>query len=270
VTPLETYIAQFSDKTIAVALHDLETGREIQINANESFHPASTFKVHVMMEVFRQARDGLLALDDRLPLANSFTSIADGSKFSLLESDDAEQTLYPRLGESESIGELTRLMIVRSSNLATNILIEKIRTENVNNLIRGLGIEGVTVRRGVEDKAAFGLHMNNNASARGLTQTMKLIAERKVVSQQASERMIEIMLAQEFNESIPALLPKAVRVAHKTGWTGDIYHDTGIVFPEGRKSYAISIMTRGFAEDKPEDAHDCMANVSKMLYEQIQ
>jgi beta-lactamase class A len=99
---------------------------------------------------------------------------------------------------------------------------------------------------------------------------MKLIAERKVVSQQASERMIEIMLAQEFNESIPALLPKAVRVAHKTGWTGDIYHDTGIVFPEGRKSYAISIMTRGFAEDKPEDAHDCMANVSKMLYEQIQ
>ena len=60
MTPLETYIAQFSDKTIAVAVHDLETGREIQINADESFHPASTFKVHVMMEVFRQAQEGII------------------------------------------------------------------------------------------------------------------------------------------------------------------------------------------------------------------
>jgi beta-lactamase class A len=269
MTQLETYIAQFGNKTIAVAIHDLETGKEVQINADEIFHPASTFKVHVMMEVFRQAQKGFLSLDDRLPITNSFTSIADGSKFSLLESDDAEQTLYPRIGESESIGELTRLMIVRSSNLATNILLEKLGTKNVNDFIRALGIEGVTVQRGVEDNAAFALHRNNNASARGLTQTMKLIAEGKVVSQQASEKMIEIMLAQEFNESIPALLPKPVRVAHKTGWTGEVYHDTGIVFPEGRKPYAISIMTRGFAEDRPDEAHDCMANISKMVYEQI-
>ena len=111
--------------------------------------------------------------------------------------------------------------------------------------------------------------MNNSASARGLTQTMKLIAEGKVVSKQASEKMIEILLGQEFNESIPALLPKSARVAHKTGWTGEFYHDTGIVFPEGRKPYAISIMTRGFAEEKPDEAHDCMATISKMVYDQI-
>src|SRR5687767_7985687 len=144
VTPLETYIAQFHDKTIAAAVHDLETGNEIHINADESFHPASTFKVHVMMEVFRQAREGLLSLDDRLRITNSFTSIADQSQFSLLESDDAEQTLYPRIGESESIAELTRRMIVRSSNLATNILMEKIGTKNVNDFIQALGIRGVS------------------------------------------------------------------------------------------------------------------------------
>jgi beta-lactamase class A len=85
MTLLETYIAQFSDKTIAVALSDVETAEEIYINADESFHPASTFKVHVMMEVFRQAEAGALSLDDCLPIINSFTSIADGSKFSLSE-----------------------------------------------------------------------------------------------------------------------------------------------------------------------------------------
>jgi beta-lactamase class A len=270
MTQVETYITQFSDKTISVSVHDLETGNEIHINADEFFHPASTFKVHVMMEVFRQAQEGLFSLDDQVQIINSFTSIADGSKFSLDVNDDSETTLYQRLGEAESIGELTRLMIVRSSNLATNILIEKVGTQNVNAFIRALGIEGVTVLRGVEDNAAFRLDMNNSASARGLTQTMQLIAEGKVVSKRISEKMVEIMLKQEFNESIPALLPKSVKIAHKTGWTGEFYHDTGIVFPETRKPYALSIMTRGFAEDNGKVAHECMATVSKMIYEQLQ
>lgn len=267
---IEAYITQFSDKTISVAVHDLETGKEILINEDESFHPASTMKVHVTMELFRQAEAGLLSLDDRLQLVNSFTSIADGSTFALDVNDDSEVTLYQRLGERESIGELTRLMIVRSSNLATNILLEKVGTKNVNDFIQALGIEGVTVKRGVEDNAAFRLGMNNSATAHGLTQTMRLIAEGKVVSKKASEQMIEIMLKQEFNESIPALLLKSVKVAHKTGWTGEFYHDTGIVFPENRKPYAISLMTRGFAEDNEKAAHECMANISKMIYEQLQ
>ena len=257
-------------KTIAVALHDFETGAEYFLNPDMAFHPASTFKVHVMMEVFHQVEQGLFSLGDCLPIINSFTSIADGSKFSLLERDDAEQTLYPRVGESETIRELTRLMIVRSSNLATNILLEKIGTKSVNDFIRALGIQGVTVIRGIEDHAAYHLGMNNSATARGLTQTMKLIAEGNVVSKQASDKMIEILLGQEFNESIPALLPTSVKVAHKTGWTGDVYHDTGIVYPEHRKPYVLSIMTRGFAEDKQEEAHTCMANISKVIYERLQ
>lgn len=270
MTQLETYIAEFRDKTIAVAFHDLETGKEININADESFHPASTFKVHVMMEVFRQAEASILSLEDCLPIINLFKSIADGGNYALDLNDDSENRLYQRLGECESIGELTRLMIVRSSNLATNILMERLGTQNVNDFIQALGIEGVTVRRGVEDNAAFRAGLNNSASARGLTQTMKLIAEGKVVSKQASEKMIEILLGQELNESIPALLPKSAKVAHKTGWTGEFYHDTGIVFPEGRKPYVISIMTRGFAEDRPDEAHNCMAAISKMVYDQIQ
>jgi len=90
------------------------------------------------------------------------------------------------------------------------------------------------------------------------------------VSRQACETMIQFLLGQEFNESIPALLPSSTRVAHKTGWTGDVYHDTGIVYPDGRKPYAISIMTRGFAEDKEAEAHDCMAKISKIVYDTFQ
>jgi beta-lactamase class A len=269
---LNPILEEAKDKLIAIAFHDFETSAEYFLNADEALHPASTFKVHVMMEVFQQANEGLLSLEDCIPIVNSFPSIADGSKYSLDVKDDAEQTLYPRIGKSETIGELTRLMIVRSSNLATNILLEKVGTKNVNDFIQALGIEGIVVRRGVEDNVAFSLGMNNSATARGLTETMKLIAEKKVVSEQACEKMIEIMLGQEFNESIPALLPKSVKVAHKTGWTGDVYHDTGIVYAEheGRKPYVLSIMTKGFAENQEREAHQCMANISKLIYENLQ
>lgn len=269
MTELEAFINEQANKTISVAVHDFETGEEILINPDEAYHPASTIKVHVMMEVFRQAEQGQLLLEDRLPIINSFTSIADGSQFSLDVNDDAEQTLYPRIGETEKILELTRLMIVRSSNLATNILLEKVGAEGVSNFIRALGIEGVKFIRGIEDNAAFRLGMNNSTTARGLTQTMELIAEKKVVSEQASETMIKILLGQEFNESIPALLPNPVKVAHKTGWTGNVFHDAGIVYAENRAPYAISIMTRGFAEDKAAEAHACMAKISQLVYEKL-
>ncbi len=269
MTQLETFISQFNGKTISVAVYDLHTQDEILINADEMMHPASTMKAPVMMEVFREAQAGLLSLDERLKIFNSFKSIVDGSEFSLETADDSELTLYNRIGETESIRELTRLMIVRSSNLASNILMEKVGVAQINIFIKELGITDMTVIRGLEDKKAYRLNINNAASARSSTQMMRLIAEGKVVSKEVCAEMIHIMLGQEFNESIPALLPSGVKVAHKTGWSGDFFHDTGIVFPPNRKPYAISLFTHGFPEGKENEAHACMAQVSKIIYEEI-
>ena len=81
--------------------------------------------------------------------------------------------------------------------------------------------------------------------------------------------MIAIMLGQEFNESIPALLPASVKVAHKTGWIGTFYHDTGIIFLPNRKPYVLTLFTHGFPEDNENEAHACMAQISKIIYEEI-
>jgi beta-lactamase class A len=266
MTELETFVSQFHDKTISVAAYDLQTGGEILVNADAQMHPASTMKVPVMMEVFRQAQAGLLSLDERLTIFNSFKSIVDGSEFALDIADDSELTLYERVGETETVRELTRLMIVRSSNLASNILMEKVGVGRVDAFIRELGIADMTVIRGLEDKKAYRLNINNSASARSSTQMMRLIAEGKVVSREACNEMIQVMLGQEFNESIPALLPADVKVAHKTGWSGDYFHDIGIVFPPKRKPYALSLFTRGFPEDDEGQAHNCMAEISKMIH----
>ena len=269
MTQLETYISQFKDKTISVAVYDLQTQEEILINADEMMHPASTMKVPVMMEVFRQAQAGLLSLDEQLKIFNSFKSIVDGSEFSLEIADDSELTLYKRIGETESIRELVRLMIVLSSNLASNILMEKVGTAQVDAFIKELGIKDMAVIRGLEDKKAYRLNINNAASARSSTTMMRLIAEGKIISREVCDEMIQIMLGQEFNESIPALIPNHAKVAHKTGWSGEFFHDTGIVFPPNRKPYAISIFTRGFPENNENEAHACMAKVSRLVYEKI-
>ncbi len=269
MTELENFVSQFKDKSISVAVHDLQTQKEILINADEMMHPASTMKVPVMMEVFRQAQAGLISLDEHLKIFNSFKSIVDGSEFSLDPVDDSEPSLYKRIGETESIRELTRLMIVLSSNLATNLLIKRVGTARVDAFIKELGIADMTVIRGLEDKKAYRLNINNASCARSSTHMMRLIAEGKIISKEVCGEMIQIMLGQEFNESIPPLLPSSVKVAHKTGWSGDFYHDTGIVFPPNRKPYAISIFTHGFPENNENEAHDCMAHISKIIYEEI-
>ena len=266
---LEKFIAQFESKTISVALNDLETGREVYIHADVMMHPASTMKVPVMMEVFRQAEAGLLSLDEQLEIYNSFTSIADGSKFSLEEADDSELSLYKRMGESETILELTRLMIVRSSNLASNLLMDKVTTARVDAIVKEYGIENMSIIRELEDKKALSLNMNNAACASSSTQMMRMIAEGKVVSKRACDEMIRILLGQEFNESIPALLPNDVKVAHKTGWSGEFFHDIGIVYPPNRKPYILSLFTHGFPENKDYEVHQCMAQISKIIYEEI-
>jgi beta-lactamase class A len=269
MTQLESFISQFKDKTISAAVYDLQTGNEILISPDVLMHPASTMKVPVMMEVFRQAHAGLLSLDEWLKIFNSFKSVVDGSDFALEEADDSELTLYKRIGETETIRELNRLMIVRSSNLATNLLMGRVGASRVDAFIKELGIADMTVIRGLEDKKAYRLNINNSASARSSTHMLRLIAEGKVVSKEACDEMVEVMLGQEFNESIPALLPSNVKVAHKTGWTGDHFHDIGIVFPPKRKPYAISLFTHGFPENDESQAHNCMAQISKIIYEGI-
>ncbi len=98
---IEALIAPFGEKAIVeVAFRDLETGETCLIRADEPIHPASTMKVPVMLEVYRQASEGKLSLDDRIAIKTSFTSIVDGSPFTLDPKDDSELTLYKRVGEA--------------------------------------------------------------------------------------------------------------------------------------------------------------------------
>ncbi len=260
-------VAASGAETVAVAFHDLASGKELLINPDASFHAASTMKVPVMLEIYRQVAAGQLALDQRLPIKNDFLSIADGSHFSISATDDSELTLYKRIGETETVRELMRLMIIASSNLATNILIERVSAAHVMELMREMGARHIHVRRGVEDNKAFERGLNNTTTARDLMILLRRIGEGRAISKSSSDEMIRVMFDQQFNEGIPAGLPKDARVAHKTGSITRANHDAAIVFLPDRKPYVLVVLTRGISDEAR--AHQLIADISRVVYQSI-
>lgn len=252
---------------LGLASQRLSGGKPVLLDADRSFHAASTFKVCVMMDTYRQARLGRLGLDDLLPVANEFRSIADGSNFALEPADDDDPELYLLVGERMTRRELVRRMIQVSSNLATNILMQDLDAAQVTAFMQQLGGAGVVVRRGVEDKQAYRMGLNNTVTARGLMRVLTALGNREVVSPADSDEMIGVLLGQRFNEMIPAGLPPGARLAHKTGWVADYHHDAAIAYPARGEPFVLSILTQGYPESEAGAAHELVASLAAAIYE---
>jgi beta-lactamase class A len=258
-------IAASPGAVVGVAYVDLETGSRLTLAPDSAFHAASTMKIPVMIEVLRRSQQGAFSLDQPVLMINQFRSLADGSPFSLVAADDGDSTLYQRVGQRVPIRELLRLMITRSSNFATNELIELVGAANATAAARSLGATRTHVLRGVEDQKAFDAGMINTTTAGDLATLLVAIENGRVLSPSSSALMRDILLAQEFNEKIPAGLPPGTRVAHKTGEITAVSHDAAIVYPAGRKPYVLTVLTRGIGDGKASSA--LIADISHLVYE---
>jgi beta-lactamase class A len=258
---IDAVIAAHPKQTIAVAYYDLATGQSILRNERVRFHAASTMKVPVMLGIIDAVTKGELRIDQPVLVKNQFTSILDGSLYALESREDSDPALYEEVGRTLPLDNLVRRMITRSSNLATNIVIELIGAKRVMALMQDIGANDIQVLRGVEDDKAYRAGMNNTTTAHDLMLVFKTLGERKAISIEASELMLEILAAQEFNDGIPGGLPKGTRVAHKTGSITEIAHDAGLV--DGK--YVLVVLTKGFK--KTEDAEKVIAEISRLVWE---
>jgi beta-lactamase class A len=258
---VEKRIAE-SHAEVGVFFRTLDGRSEWQFHAGDALHAASTMKIPVMIELFRQEREGKLRLNEPITIHNEFHSIVDGSPFKLDPADDSEFDLYKAEGQTRTLRQLCELMITVSSNVATNLIIEKLGVENIRATVKTLGADGVQVLRGVEDQKAFDKGLNNTVTAGGLQILLTAIADGKAVSPVASRQMIEILERQKFNEGIPVGLPAGTRVAHKTGDITKIHHDAAIVFAP--RPFVLVILVRGLA-DKKESAV-LIADIARLLY----
>ncbi len=231
-------------QAIAVALHDLETGFDFRLHPDRWFHAASTIKVPILLGAFAAIDRGDLLPHSRVHVRNRFLSCVENIPFRIESDRDANSAVHAAIGKMMRVDELAYHMITTSSNLATNLLLGVIGTDAVNQTLRDLDVEdGIELRRGVEDELAFEKGINNRVTAEGLLRILVLLAEGKAFSPALSRRMMDILHGQEFNQGIPARLPRGARVAHKTGEISTVAHDAGVVYLPKRKPYVLVILT---------------------------
>lgn len=235
--------------TYALAVKHLPDGDTILINEKEMFHAASTMKTPVMIEIFRQAAEGKIGLDDTLLVQNEFASIVDGSSYQLSPADDSDDEVYQKMGTHQTIRYLLFRMITRSSNLATNLLMKLADGKQVTTTMRSLGAPTIQVMRGVEDTKAYRQGLNNVTSAYDQMKIYEQIALGQAVNGDASKKMIEILVQQFYRDIIPVQLPSGTPVAHKTGWITGVFHDAGIIFlPNGGKLVLV-LLSKGATDE---------------------
>jgi beta-lactamase class A len=265
---LEARVRSVIDKSgaeVAVAFRTLDGRNELLIDVDKPMHAASTMKVPVMIELFRQAETGTLKLDEPLPIRNEFKSIVDGSPYALSVGDDSDREVYANVGGTMTLRQLNEAMITVSSNFATNLMIERLDVEKIRATVSRLGADGMKVLRGVEDQKAFDKGMNNETTARALLVMLEKLAKGETVSPKADAEMIEVLKRQKFRDAIPAGVPTGTPVAHKTGSITRIQHDAGVVY--GPRPYTLVVLVRGMQDGK--QAQALIAEISKVVWQSV-
>ena len=263
---IEARITQAPASAVGLYYRDLATGDSLTVGSARRFHAASTMKLPVMIQLFRDRDAGRLSLDDSIIVTNTFRSIVDSSPYQLDRSDDSDSTLYKRIGQRASIRELIELMETVSSNLATNLLIARVDAQRANATAHALGADSILVLRGVEDGKAYRAGLNNTTTARDLGVLLAAVANGTAASQGSCREMLAILSRQQFNEGIPAGLPAGTRVYHKTGWIDQVvYHDAALVEPANRDRYVLVVLTASIP--KSDDAYALVRDLSRLVFE---
>jgi beta-lactamase class A len=244
-------IADGSGARFGIFFKDLASGRTLSKNSSVSMHAASTMKTPVLLEVLRRVDSGTLAFTDEVLVKNEFKSLVDGTPFStgLEEGDGPTMT---KLGGKATLEFLVTEMIVRSSNLATNIVLSLVGPESVQAFTDALGAPTVKVRRCVEDSKAFDKGVNNETDAAGMAAVMEAAVRSPKLSAAARAKAWEILTGQTFNEEIPAgLHPQSgAIVGHKTGNMSTSQHDAAVVrLPDGR-AYVLVLLANDFGANE--------------------
>ena len=257
-------IADVPGASVGVVFHEVGGGAAFFYNPDSVFHAASTMKVPVMIEYFRAIEAGRVGRGQELLLGTGFKSIVDGSPYALDAGVDSDSSVFAMVGKRVPLAWLVERMIVRSSNLATNAVIEVLDAKRVQATIQALGTTRTKVLRGVEDGKAFQAGLNNVTSARDLATLLEAIELGRAASTESCRAMVEILGKQEFNDEIPAGLPEGTRVAHKTGWITGVTHDAALVYPPGGKPYVLVVLTRGIRERAA--AQRLIADISRLVW----
>ncbi len=203
----------------------------VEHRADETHYAASTIKLAVVIAAHREHEAGRIDLDGPLRIHADFESRADGSPFTMDRDEDSDPAPWRRIGTEVSLRWLCLRAIVRSSNLAANLILDAVGITAVSETFAALGATDSRVSRGIDDSAARRAGLQNVVTAADLARTLQALHAGTAAGAAACQDVLAFLGAQQINDAIPAGLPAGTRVAHKSGWVDGISHDAGVIYP---------------------------------------
>jgi len=252
---LESSIAaidQGLDGVLGVAILDLSSGRKLLLHADEVFPQASSIKIAVLAELYRQAQIGRLKLTDMYAV----------NAGDLVPDSDIMGGLTPGVTRI-TLRDLATMMVAVSDNSATNVLIDRVGMENVNGLLLdSLGLTHTRLRRKMMDLKAAGEGRENVSTPAEMMALLDALYRGRVLNKEMTDDFFK-MLSTHKGSFIPRDLPEGLKIANKPGELEGVRNDSGIVFLENHP-YVICVMTTYLRRER--DGEEAIINISSAAY----
>jgi beta-lactamase class A len=240
-------IAARLDGVMGVAILDLIDGRVLLRNADRVFPAASSIKLAILLELYRQDHEARAGAQGKAKLDDSYTF----DRKDLVEDSQIMAGLTAGITRLTN-RDLAQFMVAVSDNTAANVLYDRVGRDNVNAMLRGFGLSKTMLRRKMMDVAAARRGEENVATPQEIVRLLEAIHKGKALDKQSNTEFIK-QLSTLKESYISRYLPEGVRVANKPGSLEGVRTDSGIVFVQSRP-FAISVMT---AYDRDEKAAEC-------------
>jgi beta-lactamase class A len=285
-----------AEGVVGVAAKHLESGRSLEVGADDRFPMASTFKLPVLVEVMAQVKEGKFRLDDEVGIQKTDQHLGSGMLSSLTAP-----------GIKLSVRNLANLMMMISDNSAADLLLAKVGAGNVNRRLRQFGIEGISVDRscqqlimdwmGVDYQKYGGLTLEqieaearkmpeqspevrresrrkfirdprDQATPAAMNRLLEKIQRREILDADSCDLILSIMLQCQTGEGrIKGELPPRTPIAHKTGTIAGTFNDAGVItLPDNLGHVALAVFTKDF-EAEAEDVERIIAGIARLVFD---
>ena len=232
-----------SDGLVGVAILDLTDGRLLLRNADQIFPTASSIKLAILLELYRQDQEARGGAQGKAKLADVYMF----DPKDLIEDSQIMAGLTPGVSRITN-RDLAQFMVAVSDNAATNILYDRVGKDNVNAMLRGLGLTKTMLRRKMMDFAAARRGDENVSTPQEMARLLEAIYKEKLLNKDLNGQFVK-QLSTLKESYIPRDLPPGVQVANKPGNLKNVRTDSGIVFVKDRP-FAISVMTADARDER--------------------
>lgn len=245
-----------------------ETGARVSVDPDAQHYSASIMKLPILVAAHRLSERGLLDLGRPVRVHDDFASRHPGHRFVMDPGEDSDPDTWAAMDTEVALGVLTHRMITVSGNLATNLVLDEVGTDEVATVLAAAGCSPrTTIVRGIEDYAAREVGLDNLVTADDLALLLVALANGQLAGPAATAACEETLLAQHYRDGIPAGLPAGLLVANKTGWVDGVNHDVALVRAPGLPPVGLAVLVT--APGTPTEREAGIARLTEAAWSEV-